>query len=97
MPSPMPPIFTTIPTITRRPTPRLAVKTAQRAVVWLNPDHVIVHDIAATTKAGLFKQFNLVLMATPKIAGNTATAVFKGAAADLAEPAAGECPIGRAA
>lgn len=56
----------------------LAVKTARRAVVWLNPDHVIVHDIADTTKAGLFKQFNLVLMATPKIAGNTMTTVFKG-------------------
>lgn len=56
----------------------LAVKTARRSVVWLNPDHVIVHDIATTAKPSLFKQFNLVLMATPKITGNMMTTVFKG-------------------
>ena len=54
------------------------VTLAVRSVVWLNPDHVIVHDIADTGAANRFKQMNLVLLNSPAINGNTAVATKHG-------------------
>ncbi len=52
-----------------------AVTRAQRSIVWLNPDHIVVYDRVNTTKAGLFRKFNLVLLTAPTINGNTMTEV----------------------
>ncbi|MFO0757644.1 MAG: hypothetical protein U0359_14200 [Byssovorax sp.] len=47
----------------------MAVSDATRAVFWLKPDHVIVHDRAVTNKNGRFKRFFLQLPADPTISG----------------------------
>ena len=46
--------------------------------MWLKPDHIIIYDRATTTSAGLFKKFNLTLLAQPIISGNTATVTTAG-------------------
>ena len=56
------------------------VTTAARSVVWLNPDHVIVYDRANSAQPNEFKRFNLVLMNTPTITGQTASIVANGQA-----------------
>ncbi|MGK3994064.1 hypothetical protein [Sorangium sp. So ce1024] len=48
---------------------------ASRSIVWLEPDHVVVYDRAASRTAGRFKRFNLMTTAAPQIAGRTASAV----------------------
>lgn len=50
-----------------------AVKTAQRSIVWLNPDHVLVYDRVESAKPGLFHKWNLDLLGKPAIAGATMT------------------------
>lgn len=46
-----------------------AVSDATRAIFWLKPDHVIVHDRAATNKNGRFKQVFFQLPVKPVIQG----------------------------
>jgi len=49
-----------------------AVTTAQRAVVWLQPDHIVVYDQIATHSAGKFKRWWLQLPRPATITGNQA-------------------------
>jgi hypothetical protein len=56
----------------------MAVKSAVRSIAWIAPDAVVVYDRATTSQAKLFKQFNLVLLAAPKISGKIATATSGG-------------------
>ena len=53
---------------------------AGRSIVWLKPDHVVVYDRADSAAASEFKRFNLVLMSTPTINGQTARVVNNGQA-----------------
>jgi len=46
---------------------------ASRSVVWLQPDHIVVYDRAASQTAGRFKRFWLNLPAQAVISGNRAT------------------------
>ncbi len=46
---------------------------AQRSIFWLNDDYIVIYDRAASKNAGLFKRFNLSLIANPNISGHTAT------------------------
>jgi hypothetical protein len=59
------------------------VKKAERSIVWLNPDYVVVYDRATTGHAMRFKQLNLSLVAAPVIVGNTARAVKGGQAVTI--------------
>ncbi len=45
---------------------------ATRSILWLNNDYVVVYDRATSQHTGLFKRFNLSLVNSPVIAGNTA-------------------------
>lgn len=54
------------------------IQQATRDVIWIKPDHIIVYDRAASTHSGLFKQFNLNLVAAPTIAGNQVTELTPG-------------------
>ena len=51
---------------------------ATRFILWLKPDHIVVYDRAASLDSGLFKRFNLNLVAPPAIAGNTVAEVTPG-------------------
>ncbi len=51
-----------------------AVSDATRALFWLKPDHVVIHDRAATNKNGRFKRFFLQLPSKPTIDGTQARA-----------------------
>jgi hypothetical protein len=46
---------------------------ATRSILWLNNDFIVVYDRATSVHAGLFKRFNLSLVANPAISGHTAT------------------------
>lgn len=46
---------------------------ATRSIVWLNSDYIIVYDRATSLNSGLFKKFNMSLVANPNIAGKTVT------------------------
>ncbi|HTN89118.1 MAG TPA: hypothetical protein VL242_35815 [Sorangium sp.] len=48
---------------------------ASRSIVWLEPDHVVVYDRAASRTAGRFKRFNLMTTSAPQLSGRTASAV----------------------
>ncbi len=50
-----------------------AVAQAERAVVWLKPDHIVVYDLAATQDAGKFKRWWLQLPQPAQIDGQQAT------------------------
>jgi len=43
---------------------------ATRSILWLNNDYIVVYDRATSLNAGLFKRFNLSLVASPFISGN---------------------------
>jgi hypothetical protein len=47
---------------------------ASRSVVWLEPDHVVVYDRAASRTTGRYKRFWLNLPVAPTISGHRATA-----------------------
>lgn len=51
---------------------------ATRFILWLKPDHLVVYDRATSIDPGLFKRFNLNLVATPTISGYTVAAVTPG-------------------
>jgi hypothetical protein len=51
---------------------------ASRSILWLKPDHIVVYDRAMTQTNGLFKRFNLSLVATPTIQGNLVTETTPG-------------------
>jgi hypothetical protein len=53
---------------------------AGRSIVWLAPDHVVVYDRADSAQPNEFKRFNLTLMNTPTINGQTARIVKNGQA-----------------
>jgi len=38
---------------------------ASRSILWIKPDHIVVYDRATSLHPGLFKQFNLNMVATP--------------------------------
>ena len=40
---------------------------ANRSLLWLKPDHIIIYDRATSQSAGLFKRFNLCLPAAPAV------------------------------
>jgi hypothetical protein len=40
---------------------------ASRSLLWLKPDHIIICDRATSQTAGLFKRFNLCLLAAPSV------------------------------
>ena len=42
---------------------------AQRNIFWLNDDYIVVYDRATSKSSGLFKRFNLALVAHPAISG----------------------------
>jgi hypothetical protein len=46
---------------------------ATRSILWLDGDYVVVYDRATTKSPGLFKRWNLTLVANPVIQGNVAT------------------------
>ena len=46
---------------------------ANRSVLWLNNDYVVVYDRATSIHSGLFKTFNLSMATDPVINGNVAT------------------------
>ncbi|HEY2775030.1 MAG TPA: hypothetical protein VGK20_13365 [Candidatus Binatia bacterium] len=46
---------------------------SSRSILWLQPDHVVVYDRATSQSSGLFKRFNLSLVAQPTEAGNVLT------------------------
>jgi len=46
---------------------------AQRSILWLNNDFIAVYDRATSRSSGLFKRFNLSLVANPAISGQNAT------------------------
>ncbi len=46
---------------------------AQRSIFWLNNDSIVVYDRATSKSSGLFKRFNLSLVANPTISGLNAT------------------------
>lgn len=50
-----------------------AVTQAQRAVVWLKPDHIVVYDQTATQDSGKFKRWWLQLPRPARIDGRRAT------------------------
>jgi hypothetical protein len=50
-----------------------AVTQAERAVVWLKPDHIVIYDQAATRDAGKFKRWWLQLPRPARIDGQQAT------------------------
>ena len=56
----------------------LDILQATRNIIWIKPDHIIVYDRAASAHSGLFKQFNLNLVAPPSISGHTVTEVTPG-------------------
>ena len=49
------------------------VTQATRSILWLNNDYIAVYDRATTLNSGLFKRFNLSIVTSPAISGNTAT------------------------
>jgi hypothetical protein len=44
---------------------------AERSIVWLNPDHIVIYDRVDAKIAGLFRNFNLSLLTAPQIQGTT--------------------------
>ena len=46
---------------------------ATRSILWLNNDYIVVYDRATSVHPGLFKRFNLSLVANPAVNGNAAT------------------------
>lgn len=54
------------------------VKEASRAVMWLQPDHIVIFDRAETGKGGRFKRFWLQTPSLASISGATATARTRG-------------------
>jgi hypothetical protein len=46
---------------------------ATRSILWLNNDYIVVYDRATSVMNGLFKRFNMSLVANPVINGNTTT------------------------
>ena len=54
------------------------IQQATRNIIWLKPDHIVVYDRAASVHSGLFKQFNLNLVAIPSISGHTVTELTPG-------------------
>jgi len=46
---------------------------AQRSILWLNKDYIVVYDRATSINSGLFKRFNLSLVTSPAITGLNAT------------------------
>lgn len=49
------------------------VVNAERAIVWLKPDHIVIYDRAATKSAGKFKRWWLQLPSPATISGQRAT------------------------
>jgi len=49
------------------------IQQATRNILWIKPDHIVVYDRAASVHSGLFKQFNLNLVAIPSVSGHTVT------------------------
>jgi hypothetical protein len=45
----------------------LDILQANRSLLWLKPDHIIVYDRATSHTAGLFKRFNLCMPAAPTV------------------------------
>ena len=56
-----------------------AILQAQRAIVWLKPDTIVVYDRAASASANRFKRFWLMLPAAPIIVGHHVTVTTAGA------------------
>jgi hypothetical protein len=48
---------------------------ASRSIIWLEPDHIVIYDRAATVTPGRFKRFALNVPALPAITGNRARIV----------------------
>lgn len=46
----------------------LDILQANRSLLWLKPDHLVVYDRATSQTTGLFKRFNLCLPAAPTVA-----------------------------
>ncbi len=46
---------------------------ATRSILWLNNDYIVVYDRATSLNGGLFKRFNLSLVANPVINGHSVT------------------------
>ncbi len=49
------------------------VTQANRSILWLNKDTIVIYDRATTIHPGLFKTFNLSLISAPFISGNVST------------------------
>lgn len=46
---------------------------AQRSIFWIKDDYIVIYDRATSKHAGLFKRFNLSLVTSPLISGQSAT------------------------
>jgi hypothetical protein len=44
---------------------------ATRSILWIDSDYIVVYDRATSLNTGLFKRFNLSLVANPAVHGNT--------------------------
>jgi len=49
------------------------ISQATRSIVWYLSDYIVIYDRATSRDQGLFKRFNLSLIANPSINGNVAT------------------------
>jgi hypothetical protein len=49
---------------------------AQRSIFWLNNDYIVIYDRATSKSSGLFKRFNLSLVASPFMHGQDATEIM---------------------
>ena len=56
----------------------LDIQQANRSILWLKPDHIVIYDRATSAHAGLFKHFNLAVTAPPAVAGNVITTTTPG-------------------
>ena len=54
------------------------IQQATRNIIWIKPDHIVVYDRATSLHAGLFKQFNVNVVAIPSIAGHSFNEVTPG-------------------
>jgi hypothetical protein len=56
----------------------LDILQANRSILWLKPDHIVIYDRATSHTAGLFKRFNLALVGAPVLTGNHLTTTTPG-------------------
>ena len=54
------------------------IQQATRNIIWIKPDHIVVYDRVTSLHTGLFKQFNVNVVAIPSVVGHSVTEVTPG-------------------